>query len=166
MTAKFFEYQVNFTAPGWRFRGAPTRRYPADSNLAFWQKSANLQNHLDIARMAVPRSAQRDDIPPTTGLRNRRTFQILSYFYNARMAELADALDSKSCSRKGVRVRPPLRAPIAAFGGESARWGARLSGLLACARERPPLRAPFPAFECWLTRSSACHSFSLTINFH
>ena len=112
MTAKFFEYQVNFTAPGWRFRGAPTRRYPADSNLAFWQKSANLQNHLDIARMAVPRSAQRDDIPPTTGLRNRRTFQILSYFYNARMAELADALDSKSCSRKGVRVRPPLRAPI------------------------------------------------------
>ena len=26
------------------------------------------------------------------------------------MAELADALDSKSSSRKGVRVRPPLRA--------------------------------------------------------
>ena len=31
----------------------------------------------------------------------------------ARMAELADALDSKSSSRKGVRVRPPLRAPFA-----------------------------------------------------
>ena len=27
------------------------------------------------------------------------------------MAELADALDSKSSSRKGVRVRPPLRVP-------------------------------------------------------
>ena len=27
------------------------------------------------------------------------------------MAELVDALDSKSSSRKGVRVRPPLRAP-------------------------------------------------------
>ena len=31
---------------------------------------------------------------------------------NARMAELADAPDSKSGSRKGVRVRPSVRAPF------------------------------------------------------
>jgi hypothetical protein len=30
---------------------------------------------------------------------------------DARMAELVDALDSKSSSREGVRVRPPLRVP-------------------------------------------------------
>lgn len=30
----------------------------------------------------------------------------------ARMAELADASDSKSDSLAGVRVRPPLRAPF------------------------------------------------------
>ena len=30
----------------------------------------------------------------------------------ARMAELVDALDSKSSSREGVRVRPPLRVPL------------------------------------------------------
>ncbi len=30
---------------------------------------------------------------------------------HARMAELADAPDSKSGSRKGVRVRPSVRAP-------------------------------------------------------
>ena len=35
----------------------------------------------------------------------------VSRLRNARMAELADALDSKSCSRKGVWVRPPLWAP-------------------------------------------------------
>ncbi len=28
------------------------------------------------------------------------------------MAELVDALDSKSSSREGVRVRPPLRVPF------------------------------------------------------
>ena len=28
------------------------------------------------------------------------------------MAELVDALDSKSSSREGVRVRPPLRVPL------------------------------------------------------
>jgi hypothetical protein len=31
---------------------------------------------------------------------------------DARMAELVDALDSKSSSREGVRVRPPLRVPL------------------------------------------------------
>ena len=30
----------------------------------------------------------------------------------ARMAELVDAPDSKSGSREGVRVRPPLRVPL------------------------------------------------------
>ena len=30
----------------------------------------------------------------------------------ARMAELVDALDSKSSFRKEVRVRPPLRVPF------------------------------------------------------
>ena len=35
-----------------------------------------------------------------------------TYFsLDARMAELVDALDSKSSSREGVRVRPPLRVP-------------------------------------------------------
>ena len=39
-------------------------------------------------------------------------FQDKSYSsLDARMAELVDALDSKSSSREGVRVRPPLRVP-------------------------------------------------------
>ena len=39
-------------------------------------------------------------------------FQDNSYSsLDARMAELVDALDSKSSSREGVRVRPPLRVP-------------------------------------------------------
>ncbi len=32
-----------------------------------------------------------------------------------RVAELVDALDSKSCSRKGVRVQVPLRPPLLTF---------------------------------------------------
>ena len=40
-------------------------------------------------------------------------FQDKSYLsLDARMAELVDALDSKSSSREGVRVRPPLRVPL------------------------------------------------------
>ena len=35
--------------------------------------------------------------------------------YVARMAELVDAPDSKSGSREGVRVRPPLRVPYSTF---------------------------------------------------
>lgn len=34
----------------------------------------------------------------------------------ARMAQLADAVDSKSTARKGMRVRIPLRAPIGGAG--------------------------------------------------
>ena len=38
--------------------------------------------------------------------------QLAEYQQLARMAELVDALDSKSSSREGVRVRPPLRVPL------------------------------------------------------
>ena len=38
--------------------------------------------------------------------------QVADIQYFARMAELVDALDSKSSFRKEVRVRPPLRVPF------------------------------------------------------
>ena len=47
----------------------------------------------------------------TRRLQNYQKFQLLLISLDARMAELVDALDSKSSSREGVRVRPPLRVP-------------------------------------------------------
>ena len=45
-------------------------------------------------------------------LANPRVLPHFESFLDARMAELVDALDSKSSSREGVRVRPPLRVPF------------------------------------------------------
>ena len=45
-------------------------------------------------------------------LANPRVLHHFERFLDARMAELVDALDSKSSSREGVRVRPPLRVPF------------------------------------------------------
>ena len=52
--------------------------------------------------------------------------KLLSFYIPvARMAELVDALDSKSSFRKEVRVRPPLRVPFFFYGNHTQRTGVR-----------------------------------------
>ena len=51
--------------------------------------------------------------------------QVADIQYFARMAELVDALDSKSSFRKEVRVRPPLRVPFYFYGNHTQRTGVR-----------------------------------------
>ena len=48
---------------------------------------------------------------PNSRLANSEVIPHFHGFFVARMAELVDALDSKSSSREEVRVRPPLRVP-------------------------------------------------------